>query len=71
MLGLIHAINFSFSTIDFLMMLYLTPVRPKFEYASTLWNSMMSTDAKKLERVQRKFVAPVKQLPVWPEYDAT
>ena len=32
---------------------------------------MTSTDAEMLERAQRKFVAPVKQLPVWAEYDAT
>ena len=30
----------------------------------------MFTDATKLERVQRQFLAHVKQLPVWAEYDA-
>ena len=30
---------------------------PKLEYALTVWNSITSTDAKKLERIQRKLVA--------------
>jgi hypothetical protein len=37
-------------------MLYCTLVRPKLEYASVTWNSITSTDASKLERIQRKFV---------------
>jgi hypothetical protein len=32
-------------------------VRPKHEYVSAVWNSVTSTDAKKLERIQRKFAA--------------
>jgi hypothetical protein len=36
--------------------LYLTPVGPKLEQTSTVWNSITATDAKKLEHVQRKFV---------------
>jgi hypothetical protein len=36
--------------------LYLAPVRPKLEYASTVWNSIAPTDAKNLKSVQRKFV---------------
>lgn len=38
-------------------MLYQTLVIPEFEYASFAWNFIMSTDSKKLERIQRKFVA--------------
>jgi hypothetical protein len=38
-------------------MLYQTPVIPESEYASFAWNSIISTDSKKLERIQRKFVA--------------
>jgi hypothetical protein len=57
MLGLIRAITCSFSTLDSLLILYLTPVRPKLECASSVWNSMTSTDARKLECVQRKFAA--------------
>ena len=35
----------------------LTPVRPKFEYASIVWKFLTPANAKKLERFQRKFVA--------------
>jgi hypothetical protein len=30
---------------------------PKLEYASVAWNSIISTDASKLERIQLKFVS--------------
>jgi hypothetical protein len=39
------------------MGLLLLLLRPKLEYASAVWNSVTATDAKKLERIQRKFVA--------------
>jgi hypothetical protein len=55
-LSLILTITNSFSTLDSLFVLYITLVRPKFAYASTVWNSIMSTDALKLKRIQRKFV---------------
>jgi hypothetical protein len=56
-LALIRTVTYSFSTLDSLLILYLTPVRPKLEYASTVGNSITAPDAKKLERIQRKFVA--------------
>jgi hypothetical protein len=56
-LGLIQTITYSFSTLDSLLILYLTTVRPKLEYASTVCNSITDTDTKKLERIQQKFIA--------------
>jgi hypothetical protein len=38
-------------------MIYCTLVRPKLEHASVAWNSITSTDASKVERIQRKFVS--------------
>jgi hypothetical protein len=57
MLGLIRTIAYSFSTLDSSFILYITLVRSKLECACTVWNSITSTDAKKLESIQRKFVA--------------
>jgi hypothetical protein len=31
--------------------------RPKFEYYSTVWNSLTSTSLEKMERIQQKFIA--------------
>jgi hypothetical protein len=56
-LGTIRTVTCSFSTLDSLLILYLTPVSPKLEYVSTVWNSITVTDAKQPERIQRKFVA--------------
>lgn len=56
MLGLLQNIIYSFSTLESIWILYLTPVRPKLEYASTVWNSIKSTNVKQLEGIQQKFV---------------
>jgi hypothetical protein len=56
LLGLIRSINFRLSSLDCLWVLYFTLVRSKLEYASAVWNSITTTDAKKLERIQQKFV---------------
>jgi hypothetical protein len=36
---------------------YFALVSSKVEYASVVWNSITSTDANKLERIQQKFTA--------------
>jgi hypothetical protein len=38
-------------------MLYLTLVRSRLEYASIAWNTLISTDASKLECIQKKYLA--------------
>jgi hypothetical protein len=37
--------------------LNITLFRTKLEYTSVVWNSIMSTDANKLERIQQRFAA--------------
>ena len=54
---IISSSAYSFSTLDCLLLLCSTLVTPKREYASVVWNSVTSTDARKLERIQRKFAA--------------
>jgi hypothetical protein len=56
-LDLIRNMTFPFSTLHSSLTLYFSLVRPKSEYSSVVWNSINSTDAKKLERIQRKLVA--------------
>jgi hypothetical protein len=56
LLGLVRTLTFSFSSLDCLYMLYFTFVRSKLEYPS-VWNSITTTDANKLECIQQKFAA--------------
>jgi hypothetical protein len=55
--GLIRTFTYTFSTLDRLLLLYSTCVRPKLQYVSVVWNSVTSTDARELERIQRKYAA--------------
>ncbi|PNF30002.1 hypothetical protein B7P43_G06208 [Cryptotermes secundus] len=57
LLGLIRSITYRFSSMESLYVLYFTLVRSKLEYASVVWNSITSTDANKLERIQQKFAS--------------
>jgi hypothetical protein len=44
------------SSIDSFLKLYFDLLRSKLEYTSLSWNTFTSTDASKLERIQRKFL---------------
>jgi hypothetical protein len=57
LLGLIRNINFNFSSTESMLRLYIALARSKLEYASVVWNSVTSTDASNLERIQHRFAA--------------
>jgi hypothetical protein len=57
LLGLIHSITYSFSSLEYSYVLYFTLARSRLEYATVVWNSITSTDANKLERIQQKFTS--------------
>ena len=47
---------------EFLMRIYLSHIRPKLEYASTLWNQGYDMDIRLLERVQKRWTREVSGL---------
>jgi hypothetical protein len=56
-LGLVRTLTCSLSAHDSLLIFYSILVRPKLDFASIMCNSIMSTDGKQPERVQRNFLA--------------
>jgi hypothetical protein len=56
MLEHISTLTYSFPTLDSLL-LYVTLVKSILEYTSPIWNSIATTDANKLKRVQGKFAS--------------
>jgi hypothetical protein len=52
-----QTITISFSTLDYLLLLYFNLIRPKPENASVAWNSITSTDTEKLACIQQKYVS--------------
>jgi hypothetical protein len=53
LLGIIRTVTFSFSSLT----VYCTLVRPRLECASVAWNSVLYSDASKLESIQLKLVS--------------
>jgi hypothetical protein len=55
-LGLVHSITFTFSFHELMPRLCITSVRSKLEHAS-IWSSIISADANKLECIDQRFAA--------------
>jgi hypothetical protein len=55
LLGLIKFITYNFSSLDSLLVLYVSLGRSKLEYACIAWNNLTITDSNKNESIQNKF----------------
>jgi hypothetical protein len=55
LLGLVHSVTFNLLFLECVFIIYFTLIRSDVEYASAVWNSITSTDARDMERVQRNF----------------
>jgi hypothetical protein len=53
LLGIVRSITFNFLSLECMLRLYTALM----EYASIVWNSITSTDANRLERIQQRFAA--------------
>ena len=47
---------------EFMMNIYLTHIRPKIDYCSSLWNQGFLGDTRRLERIQRRWTRAVRGL---------
>jgi hypothetical protein len=55
LLGLVRSVTFNFSYLECMLILYFALVRSNVEYISVIWNSIISTNANKIERIEQKF----------------
>jgi hypothetical protein len=55
LLVLVRSILFTFLFLECMKRLYISLSKCKLEYASAVWNSILSTDANKLECIQQRF----------------
>ena len=61
MLDFIQSITDFVSTLESSLIMCLTPVRPKLQYPSVVWNSITPTDGKKVNYIQQKFIVICQQ----------
>lgn len=57
LLGLVLNVALPLCSLDCILMLYFTVVRPNLEHVSVIRNSITSADTNKLKGIERKFAA--------------
>jgi hypothetical protein len=68
LLGLVRSVTFNFSSLEHTFILYFRLVRSKVEYGSVVCNTIASTKAKELERIQQKFAVVCFNC-IFPQFD--